>query len=69
MSNLVNLPDSFGSIEEAREKLAACCELAGIEVKMSDHLPPKHKVFLMCKALEHDYLDILERVKRGRDER
>ncbi len=67
MSDLVNLPDSFEDWEAAKKHLETCCELLGVKVTINDYLPVKSRIYILCKALNIDHLDIYERVKRGRD--
>jgi hypothetical protein len=65
---LLNLPDSFEDWDSAEKHLITCCELLGVKVQVSSHLPVKNRIYLYCRALEIDHLDIYDRVKRGRDE-
>lgn len=67
MNDLINLPDSFGSYEEAAKHLETCVEmLVSQKLHVSPGLPGKVRIVLLCEALNISHLDIYERVTRGR---
>jgi hypothetical protein len=65
MEKLLNLPDSFESWDAAEKHLESCCELLGVKVTTSYYLPVKSRIYVLCKALNIDHLDIFNRVKAG----
>lgn len=66
---MLNLPDSFEDWDSAEKHLQTCCELLGVKVTVSYYLPVKSRIYILCKALNIDHLDIFDRVARGRDAR